>query len=81
MKLAIHEVETTAETAHVFGGARYQYNRQAKVTAKGYDNGMEVTVIIKMPYDYHRIPKLETPLNVSISFDQEIKTTKTIKLV
>lgn len=81
MKLTVTSIETTAETAHTYNYTHH-YNHQAKITATGYNNGMEVMVTIKMPYDiYDRIPKLETPLDVSISFDEVITTTKTIKLV
>ena len=81
MKLTINSIETKADSAHGFGNGVYHYNHQAKITAIGYSNGMEVELRIKMPYDYDKIPKEGIPLNVSISFDEVITTTKTIKLV
>jgi hypothetical protein len=81
MKLTIHEIKEEADKATAYVYTHY-FNHRTKITAKGYsDDGIEVTVILKIPKDNDNVPKIGQPLNVSVSFDEFVTTTKTTKII
>ena len=81
MKLTIHEIKHEADKATAYNYTHY-YNGRNEITAKGYsDDGIEVTIMLKIPDNHENTLKMGQPLNVSVSFDEYVTTTKTTQII
>jgi len=79
-KATITNIDYTSDHKD-FTAGRYYYNERCEITAIGYKDNIEYTLIMKIPAKLNNVPDFGKSLNVSVSFDEHISTIKTTQLI